>query len=108
VPLLWAQGALKGEGHYNKESQGRMRRMYSQFEFDLSRYANNVYCSLLPELKDVPSQRVEVKLELEGSILRLRVNADDIVSLRAALNTWLGLLKIGYDCCNSTSFSHNF
>ncbi|ATZ61700.2 MAG: KEOPS complex subunit Pcc1 [Methanosarcinales archaeon Met12] len=74
-----------------------MRRMYSQFEFDLGKHVDNVYRSLLPELKDAPSQRVEVNLELRNDMVKLHINSDDIVSFRAALNTWLRLVKVAYD-----------
>lgn len=72
-------------------------QMYSQFEFDVGKHVDNVYRPLLPELKDAPSQRAEVNLEPGNDMIRLHINADDVVSLRAALNTWLRLIKVAYD-----------
>lgn len=97
MSILRIQGALEGKGHYNKKGKGRMRRMYSQFEFYLGKHVSSVYRSLLPELKDAPSQRTEVNLELRNDMVKLQINSDDIVSFRAALNTWLRLIKIAYD-----------
>lgn len=69
----------------------------SVFEIELGKYADTVYRSLRPELEDVPSLRSGVTLELKGSTIKLNVEANDIVSLRAALNTWLRLVKIAYE-----------
>ncbi|MDI6888342.1 MAG: KEOPS complex subunit Pcc1 [Methanocellales archaeon] len=69
----------------------------SVFEIDLGEHADVVYRSLCPELEDVPSLRSGVTLELKGSTIKLSIEAKDIVSLRAALNTWLRLIKIAHE-----------
>lgn len=69
----------------------------STFEIELGKYAEVVYRSLRPELEDTPSLRSGVTLELTNNTIKLDVEANDIVSLRAALNTWLRLVKIAYE-----------
>jgi len=69
----------------------------SVFEIELGRYADFVYRSLRPELEDAPSPRSGVTLELKDNTIKLSVEAEDVVSLRAALNTWLRLVKIAYE-----------
>ncbi len=69
----------------------------SVFEIELGEYADIVYRSLCPELEDTPSLRSGVTLELKGSMIKLSVEANDVASLRAALNTWLRLVNIAHD-----------
>jgi KEOPS complex subunit Pcc1 len=70
-------------------------------EFDLGPQARPVYDTLGPELQEIPSERSRVSLELAGEVLRLSVVAEDIVSMRAAVNTWLRLIRISEDMLNT-------
>ncbi len=74
-------------------------------EFDLGPRARMVYESLGPELQAIPSERSKVSLELSGGVLHLSVAAEDIVSLRAAVNTWLRLIRIAEDMLNTRVIS---
>jgi KEOPS complex subunit Pcc1 len=65
----------------------------AEFEFALGRYTGIIYQSLLPELEE-EYQRTNSNLRLEQDILILNVKANDMVSMRAALNGWLRLIKI--------------
>ncbi len=56
--------------------------------------ARRVERSLRPEVSDIDSDRTEVTLERDGPTLGIRVDADDIVALRAGLNTWLSLASV--------------
>ena len=71
--------------------------VYGEFEIGLREHADIVYNSLLPELRNTPSQRSNISLALEGGTIKLKAEAEDIVSLRVALNTWLRFIKIAYD-----------
>ena len=71
-------------------------------ELDLGPAARPAYESLGPELRAVPSDRSKVSLELAGNVLRLSIAAEDIVSLRAAANTWLRLIRISEDILKSS------
>ena len=59
-------------------------------------YPKAVYEALIPETKD-HIQRSEVRLEVCPEGIRLIVESEDVVSLRAALNTWVRLIKISWE-----------
>lgn len=61
--------------------------------------ADDVFQALKPELED-ELQRSRVSLTLSKGFIRLRIEGDDIVSIRAALNTWLRLVKIAFETAN--------
>ncbi len=63
-------------------------------ELEFGPVADDVYDAIKPELQASPPGRSRVELNREGGLLKLFVEAEDIVSLRAALNTWLRLIKI--------------
>ena len=52
-----------------------------------------VLAALGPEAED-PVQRSEISLEACDGGLLLRIQGEDLVSLRAALNTWIRLIDI--------------
>jgi len=66
-----------------------------QFVFE-SRHAGEIYQALAPELDD-ELHRSNVKLGLEDGSIRLKIRGEDTVSLRAALNTWIRLVKIAFE-----------
>ena len=51
--------------------------------------ARILYRAILPEVKDVPSRRTSVGLELAEDGILLRISAADPVALRAASNSFL-------------------
>ncbi len=55
-----------------------------------------VYEALAPETLDLV-QRSEIRLETCEEGIRLCVESEDVVSLRAALNTWVRLIKIAME-----------
>ena len=59
--------------------------------------ADTVLESILPELNDSPSKRSKTKLDVYGNDLKICVWYDDVVMLRASLNTWLRLIKTAWD-----------
>jgi KEOPS complex subunit Pcc1 len=63
-------------------------------EYTDAERARRVEQSLRPEVSDIDSDRTEVTLERDGPTLGIRVDADDIVALRAGLNTWLSLASV--------------
>ena len=60
--------------------------MYGEFEIELGEHSEIVYNSLTPELRNTPSQKSNISLSLERGTIKIRAEAEDIVSLRAALN----------------------
>jgi KEOPS complex subunit Pcc1 len=73
--------------------------VFAEFEFELGENTGIVYESLLPEL-DGGHQRTKTQLRIEGEILFLKVESSDFVSMRAAVNGWLRLVKIVDDMCS--------
>ena len=55
-----------------------------------------IYEALLPEVEDHLPKSI-VCLELDEKVLQLKIDGDDIASLRAALNTWIRLIKIAME-----------
>ncbi len=55
-----------------------------------------VLAALAPEALD-QVQRSEIRLETCEGGIRLCVESEDVVSLRAALNTWIRLVKIAME-----------
>lgn len=55
-----------------------------------------VLAALGPEAQD-PIQRSEIVLEACDEGLLLKIEGEDLVSLRAALNTWIRLIDIALD-----------
>jgi len=54
----------------------------AEFSFDFGEGASTIYHALLPETR------------VDGGLLHLIVDAEDVTALRAALNTWLRLIKV--------------
>ena len=67
----------------------------AKFVFE-SAHAGEIYQALVPELDD-ELHRSNVLLGLEDGSIRLKIRGDDTVSLRAALNTWIRLVKIAFE-----------
>ncbi len=59
-------------------------------------YPGMIYRALAPELDDELHRSNVELIPGEGSI-RLRIRGEDAVSLRAALNTWIRLVKIAFE-----------
>jgi len=74
----------------------------AEFKFDAGNDAPIIYEALLPELGE-DYQRTKTTLLLKDNVLILNVDANDLVSMRAALNGWLRLIKITYEMCTVTS-----
>lgn len=65
----------------------------AEFTFDLGDRTEIVYRSICPELDNAPSNRSKVSLSVQDSVLHVDIRANDVVMLRAAVNTWLRLIK---------------
>lgn len=76
-------------------------QVLADFEFNAGKDSRIIYEALLPEL-DQNYQRTRTSLELKDDAIVLKVEANDTVSMRAALNGWLRLIKITYEMCSLT------
>ena len=70
----------------------------ADFIFEIEE-AEKVYHALLPEMLD-EIHRSRICLSYGEKQIRLRINGDDLSSLRSALNTWIRLIKIAYEMVN--------
>ena len=68
----------------------------SEFVFEMDKDVWVVYRSLKPEL-EATHQRSATELDVQGNSLVLRIYSGDMVSMRAALNGWLRLIKIAVE-----------
>lgn len=77
-------------------------KLFAEFTFE-TETAETIYRTLLPELDDNFSQRSAIGLSLEDTNkLVLNVKAEDVVSLRSALNTWFRLIQIAQEVLETT------
>ena len=59
-------------------------------------HSQEIYEALTPELED-EIHRSNVELIQGPGFVRLKISGVDVVSLRAALNTWIRLVKIAIE-----------
>ena len=71
------------------------------FEYDTATRAATVEGSLRPEIGDIEGDRTRASLARDGTELRVRVVAADLVALRAGGNTWLSLVSVAERCAAS-------
>jgi KEOPS complex subunit Pcc1 len=62
--------------------------------YDDPKRARTVARSLGEEVDEIDDDRSRTELDREGTNLTVTVDAADLVSLRAASNTWLSLLSV--------------
>lgn len=67
----------------------------AQFVFE-SEHAKEIYQALEPELDD-DLHRSSVSMDLHDGSIWMEIRGEDTVSLRAALNTWIRLVKIAFE-----------
>lgn len=77
-------------------------KLFAEFTFE-TETAETIYRAVLPELNDNFSERSAIGLSLENANkLVLSIKAEDAVSLRSALNTWLRLIQIAQEILEAT------
>ncbi len=67
----------------------------ADFVFDIEE-AEKIYQALLPERLD-EIHRSKISLSYEEERINLRIEGDDLASLRSAVNTWIRLIKIAHE-----------
>ena len=65
-----------------------------RFEYRSPRAAALVADAVAPELGELDDDRATATLDAAGSTVRVRVDAADLVALRAGMNTWGSLLEV--------------
>jgi KEOPS complex subunit Pcc1 len=64
-----------------------------EVELDSPEVAKTIFSALIPETKSVPSERARTQLRLDGNLLIIDIEAEDLTALRAALNSFLAWLS---------------
>jgi len=59
--------------------------------------AGRVHAAIAPEVGDIEGDRTRTRLDRDGATLEVHVDADDLVALRAGLNTWATLVEVAED-----------
>ncbi len=68
-----------------------------EMEFENPWEAEVILKSLEPEITSAPSQRSSTNLKLVNNILKMEIDAADLTSLRAAINSYLRWIRLSYD-----------
>jgi KEOPS complex subunit Pcc1 len=70
-------------------------------EYDTESDAATVERSLRPEIGDIEGDRTGATLSREESVVRVDIEAADLVALRAGQNTWLSLVSVAERCATA-------
>lgn len=65
-----------------------------EFDYESASRATLVARSVDREIGEIDDDRSRTTLERDGARLVIEIDADDIVALRAALNTWFSLVDV--------------
>jgi KEOPS complex subunit Pcc1 len=64
------------------------------FDYDTPEAAALVADSIGQEIGEIEGDRTTAAVRRDGSQLRIDIDADDLVALRAGLNTWTTLVEV--------------
>ncbi|EFW92139.1 hypothetical protein ZOD2009_11700 [Haladaptatus paucihalophilus DX253] len=64
------------------------------FEYDAEERAVLVFRSVEQEIGEIDDDRSWTTVERDGNTVSVRVEAEDLIALRAALNTWQTLVGV--------------
>lgn len=76
---------------------GSLHSVLLEFEYDTDR-ATIIEQSVRQEIGEIESDRTRASLDREGTTVALHVEADDLVALRAGLNSWCSLITVAERC----------
>ncbi|SIQ71153.1 KEOPS complex subunit Pcc1 [Haladaptatus litoreus] len=65
-----------------------------QFEYESDERALLIFRSVDQEIGEIDDDRSQTTVEREENCVVIRVSADDLVALRAAMNTWQTLVGV--------------
>lgn len=64
------------------------------FEYDDERRASIVTRSVRGEVGEIAGDRTRACVEHEGRVVEIRIEASDLVALRAGINTWCSFVDV--------------
>lgn len=65
-----------------------------EFAYDDACHARLVERSVRQEAGEISDDRTTARVDRDGRTLQIRVEARDLVGLRAGMNTWLSLVEV--------------
>ncbi|MEY7850690.1 KEOPS complex subunit Pcc1 [Natrarchaeobius sp. A-rgal3] len=65
-----------------------------EFDYERASVARIVAESVAREVGEIDDERSRTEIQRDGETVRLEVDAEDVVALRAALNTWFSLVDV--------------
>lgn len=71
------------------------------FAYDDPDRAALVAASVGREVGEIEGDRTRASLDRDGDEVRVRIEADDLVALRAGLNTWTTLVEVAEDVADA-------
>jgi KEOPS complex subunit Pcc1 len=71
-----------------------------EIEFSSPEEAEIVLRSIKPEINGSPSDRTSVRVKINDSTLKIVIDAQDTVSFRASLNSYLRWIKLSNEVIN--------
>ena len=74
--------------------QDRVHAADLSYEYDSDDAAALVAGAVRQELGEIDADRATARLDRDGRRVRVEVGADDLVALRAGLNTWQTLIEV--------------
>jgi KEOPS complex subunit Pcc1 len=64
------------------------------FDYDSAQRARRIERSVRPELGDIEGDRTRAALSRDGATVAVRIEAEDLVALRAGCTTWGTLVAV--------------
>jgi len=65
-----------------------------EFDYESTARAELVAASVAREIGEIDDDRSRTTLERDGARVCIEIDADDVIALRAALNTWFSLIDV--------------
>jgi len=65
-----------------------------EFDYESAARAELVAESVAREIGEIDDDRSRTTLERDGARVCIEIDADDVIALRAALNTWFSLIDV--------------
>ncbi|ADB60369.1 Protein of unknown function DUF2144 [Haloterrigena turkmenica DSM 5511] len=65
-----------------------------EFDYETPSRARLVAESVAREIGEIDDERSQTTIDRDGSVVRIEIDAADVIALRAALNTWFTLVDV--------------
>ncbi|ELZ00163.1 KEOPS complex subunit Pcc1 [Natrialba asiatica] len=65
-----------------------------EFDYGRPERATVVAESVAREIGEIDDERSRTTIDRDGSVVAIRIDAEDVIALRAAVNTWFALVDV--------------